>query len=830
MSTNTNKDEDTIQLITVKDDGILGITIEAINLLSSFQNKKIAVLSVTGALNSGKSALLNTFLHNDKAFQPHTKGLYMYNKPIELENGVVLLLIDSQGLTYGKDVDGVEQKLFMLNVLLSSCLIYNTCGVVNEDKVSEMEMFCDVINKININTSNNNNKNSLLSKYMPELIWVLRDIDIDVNDSNKSSNDLLEEQLTINSKGEKIKQLFTNRSCVYLPNAFDTEHNQNNTFIEKADSLYNNIKQTIPYKQINQIELDGNALFGILQNYLDVLNNDETPVISLALDNVLLSKANSISDKHFDLYKSTLTSTFASKYPMNTNDIYKTYFKLQSKETESFCTSIQNTLTPVQCGTYLSKLHSKMQNELESVFDTNKQYYDEWLNIEYKELQKNISSLALDNITNIKPFFNEYITHIQTSINKLLEIPNYDCTLNIIQTTHKITNDLIIGGLQKHSETLSDMCVNVIKEHETKINEMNTTIKELNEHINTDMKVIETLNNEKRELNKKVLEIETKLDKFNSEIKLKEKENANVLLMENKKTKQLEEFYQLQLKEKDNTISQNQTLINKLNKELTDIKKDNIAKANELHQENIKLHSELEKIKETNNEQHQQQYNSSTQNVTLQTMFKSIQHTFNQFEESLTKFDKETQNILKMKHIEQSSNDIKNKIRNWIDEVKTFNESQLKTLSEVNEKKLKDLNDKLDEMKWNVDKKDYTIKEQCNLTDTYKRKLEVVNKELEDTKEIANSKNELIDKQKETITMLEERVSGLEKENADLEVNLNKNVFNYKMKEDEIETLVMVFGGILSKRKDKYEHNMKRLSVEPKRAIEELVKQYKLFK
>ena len=37
MSTNNiNKDEDTIQLITVKDDGILGITIEAINLLSSF--------------------------------------------------------------------------------------------------------------------------------------------------------------------------------------------------------------------------------------------------------------------------------------------------------------------------------------------------------------------------------------------------------------------------------------------------------------------------------------------------------------------------------------------------------------------------------------------------------------------------------------------------------------------------------------------------------------------------------------------------------------------------------------------------------------------------
>ena len=826
MSTNPNKDE-AIQLITVKDDGILGITVEAINLLSSFQNKQIAVLSVTGPSQSGKSSLLNTFLHNDKAFQSRTKGLFIYNKPIELENDTILLLIDSQGLSCSKDAV-VEQKLFMLNVLLSSCLIYNTYGVINEDKVNEMETYCDVVNKININASNSNSSKDTLNKYIPEMIWVLRDIDI--NDTNKSANDLLEEQLTLNSKGEKIKQLFTNRSCVYLPNAFDTEHNQNNMFIEKTDSLYNHIKQTIPYKQINQIELDGNALFGILQNYLDILNNDENPVISLALDNVLLSKANSISDKHFDIYKSTLTSTFTSKYPMNTNDIYKTYFKLQAKETEAFCASIQNTLTPKQCGTYLSKLYSKMQNELESVFDTNKQYYDEWFGIEYKELEKNISSLTLDNVSNIKPFFNEYVSHIQTSMNKLLEIPNYDSSLHIIQTTHKITNELIINKLHKYSETVSDMCVNVIKEHETKIEELKTCIKELNEHISSDMKVIETTNNEKRELNKKVLEIETKLDKLNSEIKLKEKENANMLLMENKKTKQLEEYYQLQLKEKDNIISQHQMLINKLNKELSDIKKDNIAKANELHQENIKLHSELEKIKETKTEQHNITMTSNKQNVSLQTMFKSIQHTFNQFEESLSKFDKETQNILKMKHIEQSSFEIKNKIRNWIEEVKAFNESQLKSLSEVNEKKLKELNDKLDEMKWNIDKKDYTIKEQCNLTDTYKRKLEIVNKELEDTKEIANSKNELIDKQKETITMLEERVSGLEKENADLEVNLNKNVFNYKMKEDEIETLVMVFGGILSKRKDKYEHNMKRLSVEPKRAIEELVKQYTLFK
>jgi hypothetical protein len=50
------------------------------------------------------------------------------------------------------------------------------------------------------------------------------------------------------------------------------------------------------------------------------------------------------------------------------------------------------------------------------------------------------------------------------------------------------------------------------------------------------------------------------------------------------------------------------------------------------------------------------------------------------------------------------------------------------------------------------------------------------------------------------------------------------------MKEDEIETLVIVFRVILSNRKDKYDHNIKRLSGEPKKAIEDLVRQYKLFK
>ena len=49
------------------------------------------------------------------------------------------------------------------------------------------------------------------------------------------------------------------------------------------------------------------------------------------------------------------------------------------------------------------------------------------------------------------------------------------------------------------------------------------------------------------------------------------------------------------------------------------------------------------------------------------------------------------------------------------------------------------------------------------------------------------------------------------------------------MKEDEVDTLVMIIDGILGRRRDKYEHNLNRLSAETKQQIEEIVSEYEIF-
>lgn len=47
--------------------------------------------------------------------------------------------------------------------------------------------------------------------------------------------------------------------------------------------------------------------------------------------------------------------------------------------------------------------------------------------------------------------------------------------------------------------------------------------------------------------------------------------------------------------------------------------------------------------------------------------------------------------------------------------------------------------------------------------------------------------------------MYEEKIAEYKNLKEDLEINLNQNIVNFKMKEDELDTLLMVMGGILVK-------------------------------
>lgn len=87
--------------------------------------------------------------------------------------------------------------------------------------------------------------------------------------------------------------------------------------------------------------------------------------------------------------------------------------------------------------------------------------------------------------------------------------------------------------------------------------------------------------------------------------------------------------------------------------------------------------------------------------------------------------------------------------------------------------------------------------------------------------------------------MYEDKITEFKKYKEDLEISLSDNIVNYKMKEDELDTLLMIIEGMLvmnmlliiqSRKKDKFDHNISRLSPENRKTVEGLVKEYKVFR
>ena len=165
--------EEPIQLIYVSD-GILEPTTEAINLLTELRNEKLCIISFNGPLSSGKSYLANNVINKvSSGFKAgeKTQGIWIWGKPITLNNGSKLLVLDCQGLNKNEEE---SFKLFILSVLLSTCVIYNTQGELNDNIINDLIYYTDLTNKIIVSHDKNDKLNNIdkLKDYLPDFVLV----------------------------------------------------------------------------------------------------------------------------------------------------------------------------------------------------------------------------------------------------------------------------------------------------------------------------------------------------------------------------------------------------------------------------------------------------------------------------------------------------------------------------------------------------------------------------------------------------------------------------------------------------------------------------------
>ena len=817
MDSNFFKDEP-IQLLNVNENGIIDITTEATDYLNSLKKEKLCILSIIGPRNSGKSKLLNSFLKTDNnGFNiSETKGLWIWGKPLELENNKKLLILDCQAL----ENDDVSLRLFLICELLSTFIIYNTKGEINDNLINDFFKFLDVSKTINI-YSQGNKKNTItnLSNYLPDLLWIMNEYE----NKEISSDNYFENIIKNNNKiSENFTKLYKNYKCFYLKDSNDEK---------QIELIFNYIKSNSSYKKINNIDIDGNDLFGILTNYLDSMENGEIPIINNALENILLSKAKNINENLFEEFVLEFQKKI-DKFPKSFKLIYNIFFELQDKYSELFCNKVKDLfLTSEQTGKYLINLFQRMKEELENVFEKNNEFYNEWFDLEFKEMEEilnNENNNKINNLEQIKNIFNLYSNSFELCFKKFNNIPKDNFSNNLILVVLKIFEDFVKNKLNLFGDNINEIYDNYSKENLNKIENLQNNLNQINEQLNNTKKLLEDKNNEKNEININLLELENKIEQLKRENKTKEKEYLNNIEIEKQKLQNTENFYNNNLKEKNNKIEELEKKIEKLNSENSAINKDNINKINELNREILKLNNEIQHLSEE--QKKQDNFEEVEKNLNLQSLFKNIQNTFMEFKKSIDKIDDENENLFKTKEMNLSVNEIENNMKNWIDEIKNYKENQFKNLNENYEKNIKNIKNDLDEANFKLTKKESEFNNQIEITENFKSQFNEANLKVNQLNEITKSKDNLINTQNDTIKMYEDKIKDFNSDKDKLEMLLNSNIVNFKMKEDEVETILMVIECMLAKNKNKYEHNLNKLSNECKASINNMVKKYKLFK
>ena len=796
--------EEPIQLVYISD-GMIEPTVEAINLLTALKNEKLSILSLNGPLSSGKSFLANNILNKSSSgFKSgeKTQGIWIWGNPITLKDNSKLLVLDCQGLNK-KDEENISHKLFILSVLLSSYAVYSTRGELNDETINDFIYYTDLSNKINVHGDKNSKLNNIdnLKNYFPELIFV--------NDTSPKEG--IEDKIEKNPLCDKTLKLFEKRTYV---------NSQNHQ--EILDKVQNNIK----IKSIDNNIMDGDSLFGLIQNYIDFINDGDHPVIHSALENVLLSKVKNVSESVVEDFKNNLGKKV--KYPMSINDIYKAYFDLQQKYFVEFSKKVEKFATSAQTGEYIQKICADMEKELETILETNKDYYDEWFSMEYNKLEQELGKLKFESIAEIKLFILSYTSTFKSCLADFLKIPNSDFCQNLINVLSKIFQNFVVAKLSNIGDKINEMYENYSQECNNNIDNLNNNIKKLNEQIDNNKKLLNDNNKEKSEVNKNYLELETKLDKLTRELKTKEQEFENNLNIEKQNFQKMEAYNNTQIKEKDETISQLESKIEKLVQDLQGSNKESFMKATELNRENIKLQSEIERLKKEGGKGKSDVYNEQSAN--LQTLFKNIQSTFMEFKESVDKLDKENENIFKTKYLENSTKEIEDKLKNCVTELRTFCENQVKSMNDNYQKEIKKVKDQYEQLNFELTKKNAEVQEKIDQKEESENKLKETNKQITELQEISNSKDSLIKTQGEALKIYEDKVQDYIKQKENLEMSLAKSIYDFKMKEDEFDSLFMVIEGIIARKKDKYEHNLTKLSSDVKNTLQSLVKQYKFFK
>ena len=120
----------------------LEVVPDALALLEGIK-KPVAVLSICGPYRTGKSYILSRLLGSSDAFalghtmDAKTVGIWMGTTALECDE-FVLILLDTEGIDAVSAMMTDDASIFVMTILLSSYLIYNSLNIPQKSDLERM--------------------------------------------------------------------------------------------------------------------------------------------------------------------------------------------------------------------------------------------------------------------------------------------------------------------------------------------------------------------------------------------------------------------------------------------------------------------------------------------------------------------------------------------------------------------------------------------------------------------------------------------------------------------------------------------------------------------
>uniref|UniRef100_A0A8B9GT04 GB1/RHD3-type G domain-containing protein n=1 Tax=Astyanax mexicanus TaxID=7994 RepID=A0A8B9GT04_ASTMX len=308
--------EGPVCLISTDSEGQLSVQKEAKDILDGITSP-VVVVSVVGLYRTGKSYLMNRLAGKQRGFalgstiESKTKGIWMWCVPHPHKKEHTLVLLDTEGLG---DIDKGDEKhdtwVFCLAVLLSSTLVYNSLGVIDNMALEKLHYVTELTENIRVKArkGSDEDESAEFMRIFPSFIWSVRDFTLELKKDNRdiTADQYLETALELKTGSSAkvnnynlprscLRNFFAERRCfVFRRPAADedlrrmeelTEEELEPEFLKQTQEFCNYVfSNTKPKTLTGGRTLSGTVLGSLAEVYVEAIRSGRVPCLENAVE------------------------------------------------------------------------------------------------------------------------------------------------------------------------------------------------------------------------------------------------------------------------------------------------------------------------------------------------------------------------------------------------------------------------------------------------------------------------------------------------------------------------------------------------------------------